>query len=41
MQTGYEIVISYVCKEPSGVDQENSKMWKTVISTLRFLEQSH
>lgn len=41
MQTGYEFVISYVCKEPSGLNQENTRTWTTLISTLRFLEQSH
>jgi len=37
MQTGYKFVISYACKEPSGVDQENSKTLTTLILTLRFL----
>ena len=37
MQTGYEFVISYVCKYLSGLDQENTKKWTTLISTLRFL----
>jgi hypothetical protein len=41
MQKRYEFVISYLCKEPSGLDQENSKTWTTFISTLRFLGRSH